>query len=325
VRDRPRPTSIAKQGSTIYGNIAATVVVQVDLMSPYASDPGHPGYGTIAAVIQDGAGLFPKAPPRPAAAQPAGSPLGSQHIGSEVTGVAASGHLATPAAIATGNRRFSFYNPELHLVSESELTSSDSPAVLTDYIWFGDHPVSQSDTSGTTSWTFTDHLGTPLLQTSAAQGVTWRAEYEPYGAVFGLRSADQHQPLRFPGQEAEQLGTGANGVNSRTYNIHRWYDQGAARYTQPDPLGLQEGSTLYSYAEDNPLLLNDPSGLAFGFQCTSTPIALHEIGSNAAWKHRFFGHRPEYLNTATYRTRCPYCERLRLNILGASRFCVGSS
>src|SRR4029077_13429185 len=133
------------------------------------------------------------------------------------------GLQAAPAAIATGTRRFFFYSPELHLLAESELTASASPAVLTEYIWFGDRPVAQSDTSGATSWTFTDHLGTPILQTGAAQGVTWRAEYEPYGAVFGLRSSDQHQPLRFPGQEAEQLGLGANGVTERSYNIHRWY------------------------------------------------------------------------------------------------------
>jgi hypothetical protein len=51
-------TSMAIQGSTIYGNIAELVVVQVDASSPYGSDPGHPGFGTVAAVIRDGAGFF---------------------------------------------------------------------------------------------------------------------------------------------------------------------------------------------------------------------------------------------------------------------------
>jgi hypothetical protein len=60
-------TSIAKQGSTIYGNIAALVVVQVDPGAQYGSDPGHPGFGTIAAVIQDGESLFPRAASRRAA------------------------------------------------------------------------------------------------------------------------------------------------------------------------------------------------------------------------------------------------------------------
>jgi hypothetical protein len=46
-------TSIAKQGSTIYGNIAALVVVQVDPNSPYGSDPGHPGYEVEANCLQE--------------------------------------------------------------------------------------------------------------------------------------------------------------------------------------------------------------------------------------------------------------------------------
>jgi RHS repeat-associated protein len=254
-------TSIAKQGSTIYGNVAATVVVQVDPTSPYGSDPGHPGYGTIAAVIQDGAGLFPPAPPRPAAAQPAASSPGSQDSASQTIGVPASGLQAAPAAIAAGNRRFFFYSPELHLLAESELTTGSSPAVLTDYIWFGGHPVAQSDTSGTASWTFTDHLGTPILQTSSAQGVTWRAEYEPYGAVFGLRSADQHQPLRFPGQEAEQLGGGGvNGASGRIYNLMRWYRASFGRYTQADPLETGAKNS-FAYAAGSPVVYLDPLGL----------------------------------------------------------------
>jgi hypothetical protein len=125
-----------------------------------------------------------------------------------------------------GKRLGQVIQSRYHLVSWQ---SSHRPAILTEYIWFPGHPVAQSDTAGATSWTFTDHLGTPILQTSAAQGITWRAEYEPYGAVYNLRSLDQHQPLRLPGQEAEQLNSGANGVGSRSYNINRWYEPAAGR------------------------------------------------------------------------------------------------
>jgi len=108
--------------------------------------------------------------------------------------------------------------------------------------------------------TFTDHLGTPILQTSALQGVVWRAEYEPFGEVYALRSYDRHQPLRLPGQEAEQLGLGANGVTDRRYNIHRWYRGEWGRYTQADPAGLAGSGHLYGYAA-NPLRFFDPFGL----------------------------------------------------------------
>jgi RHS repeat-associated protein len=255
-------TSIAKQGSTIYGNIAALVVVQVDPSSPYGSDPGHPGYGTVAAVIQDGAGLFPHVAPRRELA-PAGEASSSSGSGAggAITSAQPRQPIA-PAAVATGNRRYFFYGPELHLLAESELRTSPSPVILTEYIWFADQPVAQSDTTGTTSWTFADHLGTPILQTSAAQGVAWRAEYEPYGAVYGLRSPDQHQPLRFPGQEAEQLAAGANGITSRSYNSHRWYEPSIGRYSQVDPLAAP-GESIYPYASSRPITYIDPLGLSF--------------------------------------------------------------
>jgi RHS repeat-associated protein len=67
--------------------------------------------------------------------------------------------------------------------------------------------------------------------------------------------------LRFPGQEAEQLGTGANGVTERSYNVHRWYRAGWGRYTQADPIGLAGGLALYSYAAGAPGSLVDPLGL----------------------------------------------------------------
>jgi RHS repeat-associated protein len=158
----------------------------------------------------------------------------------------------------------------MHLLAESELTTSSSPAILTEYIWFNDHPAAQSDTSGATSWTSTDHLGTPFLQTSAQQAVTWRAEYEPYGAVYRLRSADQHQPLRLQGQESEQLGMGANGLTDRSYNIHRWYHFLIGRYEGPDPLWnpkRRRDLNPYLFAGANPTLLGDPLGLAT-WDCT---------------------------------------------------------
>jgi RHS repeat-associated protein len=116
------------------------------------------------------------------------------------------------------------------------------------------------------SWTFTDHLGTPLVQTSLPQGVVWQAEYEPYGKVFALRAGDgQHQPLRLPGQEAEQLELGANGSTERSYNIFRWYRPGWGRYTQPDPLMSRNpifgDVNLYSYVSNAPITGQDPLGL----------------------------------------------------------------
>jgi RHS repeat-associated protein len=208
------------------------VVLQVDTSSVYGPDPGHPGYGTVIAVLEDGAGVF-----------------GSAAV------------TALSAQAATATRRISLYSPEMSLMAETELTTAARPAILYEYIWFDGRPMAQVDGAGAVSWTFTDYLGTPLLQTSSLQGVVWRAEHEPYGSIYALRSYDRHQPLRFPGQEAEQLGTGANGVTERSYNVHRWYRAGWGRYTQADPLRVATLVDPFTYAGGNPQVYTDELGL----------------------------------------------------------------
>ena len=55
----------------------------------------------------------------------------------------------------------------------------------------------------------TDHIGTPLAFTDEGETVTWRAEHEPYGRVWAMRTADSYQPLRLPGQDRQHRGDGA--------------------------------------------------------------------------------------------------------------------
>ncbi|HEV7242605.1 MAG TPA: hypothetical protein VGQ36_25470 [Thermoanaerobaculia bacterium] len=96
------------------------------------------------------------------------------------------------------------------------------------------HPVAQVEpVANTTYYTFTDSLGTPLLLTRTDTSTFWRAEHEPYGKVFALRGNDEHQPLRLPGQEAEQFNLGpteppnevttsSGGIGQGGGGIRRW-------------------------------------------------------------------------------------------------------
>lgn len=158
-------------------------------------------------------------------------------------------------------KRHFLYSPEMNLLAESELAWPRVKAILYEYVWFNGHPVAQIDGGNVIHWTFTDHLGTPLIQTTASQSVSWRAEYEPYGKVWSLITPDQHQPLRLPGQEAEQLNLEPNGATERFYNVFRWYRPNWGRYTQPDPLGLGVSVNLFGYAAQNPTFFLDPTGL----------------------------------------------------------------
>jgi RHS repeat-associated protein len=162
----------------------------------------------------------------------------------------------------TTGSRYSFYSPESNLVSETAVASG-TPTDAYDYVWFAGMPVAQEDVGGSTHWTFDDHLATPIVQTTSTQVIYWQADYKPNGEIFGLRAgAGVHQPLRYPGMEAEQFAAnGINGDTARFYNAFRWYRPHWERYTQPDPVGLAGGVNPYEYAQNNPIALTDPLGL----------------------------------------------------------------
>jgi len=165
--------------------------------------------------------------------------------------------------------RYYVYSPELQLLAVSVDDNPNvwgktaivhaAPAMKREIVWFNGRPVVEALDGMTLRYTFSDHLGTPILQTDQAASVVWRAEYEPYGDIWSLRAGTPtDQILRFPGQEYAGKWEGPE----ERYNIHRWYRAGWGRYTQSDPIGLRGGVNLYAYAASNPLTVYDRKGLA---------------------------------------------------------------
>src|SRR6202171_6429893 len=115
-------------------------------------------------------------------------------------GVRVLASFTTPGVPPWGGTKIrrSLYSPELHLLAQSDwaYNMTDGWFNGTEYIWFGDQPVAQTFTDPTllTRYTFTDHLRTPFLQTSASASIVWRAEYEPYGSVYSYRAGDAPHP-----------------------------------------------------------------------------------------------------------------------------------
>ncbi|MFZ5638569.1 MAG: RHS repeat-associated core domain-containing protein [Pseudomonadota bacterium] len=70
------------------------------------------------------------------------------------------------------------------------------------------------------------------------------------GQVFTLE-------MRFPGQRFD-AETGFH------YNLYRDYDPTTGRYVESDPIGLAGGVSTYGYAEQSPLMHDDPEGLIAG-------------------------------------------------------------
>jgi RHS repeat-associated protein len=99
-----------------------------------------------------------------------------------------------------------------------------------------------------------DHLGTPQKLIASNGAVVWSAVYHAFGEAEVEIGSTIENNLRFPGQyfEAE---TGLH------YNLFRYYDPETGHYLKTDPIGIEGGLNLYSYASKNPIGLVDPYGL----------------------------------------------------------------
>jgi RHS repeat-associated protein len=138
-------------------------------------------------------------------------------------------------------------------------------AVRNQYLFYlAGRPVAQMARSGNSgAWTYlsVDHLGTPILTSSAGQAVVWQGGFEPFGRDWTSPSAlSKGLFLRFPGQwEDGGWAPAASGLGL-FHNLNRWYESGTGRYASADPLGLRGGNNLFRYAAANPVLLTDPQG-----------------------------------------------------------------
>jgi RHS repeat-associated protein len=93
-----------------------------------------------------------------------------------------------------------------------------------------------------------------MMTNAANTNIAWQAKYDPFGASVTVTASPVNNQ-RLPGQWF-QIEDGL------AYNWHRTYDPTLGRYTQPDPLGFVDGPGIYNYANGNPLVGVDPTGLA---------------------------------------------------------------
>ncbi|WP_234014002.1 RHS repeat-associated core domain-containing protein, partial [Cronobacter dublinensis] len=105
-------------------------------------------------------------------------------------------------------------------------------------------------------WYHTELNGLPERVTDADGQTVWRGQFSTWGKTERELSVPQWQVpqnLRFQGQYLDR----ESGLH---YNLFRYYDPVAGRYTQMDPIGLAGGMNTYSYVGD-PLVWVDPLGL----------------------------------------------------------------
>ncbi|WP_437620333.1 RHS repeat-associated core domain-containing protein [Sorangium sp. So ce1151] len=95
----------------------------------------------------------------------------------------------------------------------------------------------------------------PELLVSGSGDLLARVGASVWGSKTSDAAAKADTPLRFPGQYAAP-------ETDVVYNRFRYYDPEAGRYISADPIGLQGGLRAFAYADNQPLGVIDPDGLA---------------------------------------------------------------
>ncbi len=104
---------------------------------------------------------------------------------------------------------------------------------------------------------YANHLGSAVLETNEAGEVISYEEYHPFGTT-AYRSARPGVDLslkryRFSGKERDE-------ETGLYYFGARYYAPWLGRWTSTDPAGFVDGTNLYMYAANNPIMLKDPNG-----------------------------------------------------------------
>ena len=117
------------------------------------------------------------------------------------------------------------------------------------FLWDPQGSVQQRHTDGS----YTGGFAAYDRSTFEGYGALRQANKGSTGAIVG-----QHDPAGFGGQFGYYTDT-ETGLLCLT---HRYYDPGAGKFINRDPIGYQGGANLYGFCEGNPVNKSDPSGLA---------------------------------------------------------------
>lgn len=155
------------------------------------------------------------------------------------------------------------YGEQGQLIGEYNADGS----VRQETVWLGNLPVATVQ-NGTVYAIHSDHLGTPRVITDPSNTEVWRWDSDPFGTTAANEDPDVDGNsftfnLRFPGQYYDS-------ETRKHYNYFRDYDPAIGRYLQPDPLGIEGGIGLYTYALNNPMLWMDSLGLCPAILDTGT-------------------------------------------------------
>ena len=140
----------------------------------------------------------------------------------------------------------------------------NSSSVQRAYVYGGGKLVAMQATDGQFYWLHTNHLGNSRAMTDASGNLTYKGQFDPYGATLTEWSGSGNTNLnskKFTGYERDSA-TGLDYAQARMYNSSR------GRFMTPDPIGLKaanvkrpESMNRYSYVRNDPINFIDPGGM----------------------------------------------------------------
>jgi RHS repeat-associated protein len=119
-----------------------------------------------------------------------------------------------------------------------------------------------------------NHLGSASLELDRNGALISYEEYHPYGTTsFQVMTSAAEVSLkryRYTGRERDE-------ETGFSYHGARYYAPWLGRWLACDPIGIDDGLCLYSYAKSNPLKFTDPMGTTVTVQ----PNTIHDSINNA--------------------------------------------
>jgi RHS repeat-associated protein len=126
--------------------------------------------------------------------------------------------------------------------------------------------VPRTNSSGVTSWYFTNQVGSVIAIASTTAGTEDEITYDPFGNILSQSDSANGDRFMFGGMEYDPT-TGL-------YSDHaRYYDAAIGWFVSQDPMGFTAGDTdLYRYVGNEPTIGTNSTGLKDGGYLIQLPL-----------------------------------------------------
>ena len=132
--------------------------------------------------------------------------------------------------------------------------SNSNGGITRRYIYAGNRLIAMTNEAGKIFYYHFDNNGSTMALTDSVGNTVAAYNYTPFGNKI-LEQGTLQNRFKFIG--AYNVNDAGNGL----YRMGtRWYDPSLGRFIQRDPKGMADGTNMYAYALNNPMLHIDPQG-----------------------------------------------------------------